>query len=123
MSIFDRSSRITAVALFTIAGVVPIGIWVVYLFGVNPEGWRGSLEFALFAESEARPFFVLITTASIFSLLAALVMAIQRRRVVLKVVLVGGVIQTIAYAIAGGWFLAFLAASPLWWAYKVQHEA
>ena len=96
--------------------------WGIYLFGVNGEAWRSSLESALSADNEYRVFFVVMGVAGLFSLVALAVVAIARRRLLLRSVLIGGVAQSIAYAVLGGWFLAFLSAMPLWWVYKVEHE-
>ena len=118
----SRGSRVAAVVLFGIAGAVPLGIWAIFLFGVEPEQWRSSLEFGLSAENEVRPYFILVSVAAVFSLVAAILVAFQRRRAVLRAVLLGGVAQVVAYAVAGGWVMSLVAAMPLWWAYKVQHE-
>ncbi len=101
---------------------MPLGIWYLYLFAVDPASWRQSLEYAFSPESNSRAFFVLITVASIFSAVAAVVVAVQSHRQILRAALVGGIVQAAAYAVAGSWVLAAVAAMPLWWVYKVQHE-
>ena len=104
------------------SAVAPGLAWGTYLFGVNAEAWRGSLEYALSPENEYRALFILMAGAGIFSLVALGIVAFARSRMVLRGVLIGGVVQFITYAVFGAWFLAFLAAMPLWWVHRVEHE-
>jgi hypothetical protein len=96
--------------------------WGLYLFYESGGAWRSLLEYALSKENEDRALFVVMGIAGVFSLVALAVVAFARGKLLLRSILVGGVVQAIAYAILGGWFLAFLSAMPLWWVYKVQHE-
>ena len=122
MSKLDKSYRVAASALFLLAAAGPIAAWITYLFGANASGWRSALESALSSKNEFRFFFVLLAVGGFFSLISAVVVAVQRRRLILRGVVIGGIVQTLAYAAVGAWFLSFVAASPLWWAYKVEHE-
>jgi hypothetical protein len=122
MSKLDKSYRVAASALFLMAAVGPFLAWGTYLFGGNYSNWRGLLESALSAENEFRFFFVLRAIGGLFSLVSAIIVAVQRRHLLLLGVIVGGIVQTLAYAVVGAWFLSFVAASPLWFAYKVEHE-
>jgi hypothetical protein len=118
----EMSSRVAAASFFLMSAVASGLAWGTYLFGVNAEAWRGSLEYALSPENEYRAFFILMAGAGVFSLVALGIAAFAHSRTVLRVVLIGGVIQSITYAVFGAWFLAFLAATPLWWVHKVEHE-
>lgn len=118
----NRSHRIAASALFLAAAAGPFLAWGIYLFGVNASGWKGALDSALSTENEFWFFFVLLAVGGVFSLISAIIVAVQTRRLFLRGVLIGGIVQALAYAAVGAWFLSFAAASPLWFAYKVQHE-
>ena len=122
MSKVNRPYRIAASALFLMAAASPILAWGGYLFAVDPSNWSQSLEYSLSSENDARYFFVILAIAAVFSLTAAFVVAVQKRRYIVRGVLVGGVVQCLAYAAVGAWFLSIVAASPLWWVYKLQHE-
>jgi hypothetical protein len=97
------------------AAAGPIIAWSTYLFGLNAAGWGRALESALSTENEFRFFFILLAVGGVFSLVSAVVVAVQARRFLLRGVVIGGVVQTLAYAAVGAWFLSFVAASPLWW--------
>jgi hypothetical protein len=115
-------SRVTAAAFFlmsALASGIALGL---YLFYENGGAWRSLLEYALSKDNEDRALFVVMGIAGVFSLIALAVVAFARGRLILRSILIGGVVQSIAYAVLGGWFLALLSAMPLWWVYKVQHE-
>lgn len=104
------------------AATGPILAWGGYLFAVDASNWKSSLEYSLSSENETRYFFVVLAIGAAFSLAATFVVALQSRRLLVHGILVGGVVQCLAYAAVGAWFLSFVAAPPLWWVYKVQHE-
>ena len=124
MNNFLRSPRKVATGFFLLAAMVPIGIWIVYLFVGNTEisGWLERMSYAFSSENDGQYFFILISVTVVFSFVAAFAVALQRHRAVLRVLIVGGVAQAVALAMVGAWTLAFVAALPLWWLFRAQHE-
>jgi len=118
----DRWPRIFAATWFFLAAAGPAGAWLIYLFGVTPELWQQSLSYALSAENEHRLLFAAMAVAALFSFLAFVSVLFVRAKTILRAVLVGGCAQLATYLVFGAWFWAFVAAMPLWWLYKVQHE-
>src|SRR5205809_8086125 len=94
------SDRVAAGGLFILAGCLPAGTWIIFLFAGNSGSltWVRSLEFALSAENEIRWFFVTLAVSSVFSFAAGAFLLLKPlSRVVLKVLLVGGIAQLLVY--------------------------
>ena len=114
--------RWTAATLLGMAAVFPAGIVCLYLF-YGSSNWQREFSVAMASESPIRYMFPLSIAGAVVSLAAAITVAVIRQRAVLRVTLLLTVSLTIAYAAFSAWSLAFVSALPLWWVYRVQHEA
>ena len=118
-TIAPRADRWTAVTLLAMAAVLPGGMLFLYLFTTRPiDPWH-RLEIAMASDSGARVQFVLLFVGVAVSSLAAGTMAISKNRVALRAAFAIAVVLALSYVVTGMWLLAFVAALPLWWAYKV----
>jgi hypothetical protein len=113
------SARVKAATLLFVVGAIPVGIWIVLL--TLPELDPEFAKYA-FSSEKYRWLFVTMTASAVFSLIAAILLLILKRPLVVQSVLVGAIVQAVAYAILGGWFMLAFAVAPLWWLYRAKHE-
>jgi hypothetical protein len=114
------SARVIAAALLFVVGAIPVGIWIILLTvpTLDPEFAKYSFS----SENEYRWLFITMTASAAFSLIAAVLLAVVRRPLVVQSAFVGAIAQSIAYAMLGGWFMVAFAVAPLWWLYRAKHE-
>jgi hypothetical protein len=114
------SSRTLAAILLIVVAVIPGGVWILFL--TAPAGGASFLQFVSAAHGELRGVLILMAVSAVFSLAAAIAVAMSRRPVVPRVALAGDLAQLLAYGVFGAWPMVFFTAAPLWWLYKAQDE-
>jgi hypothetical protein len=114
------SSRTLAAILLIVVAVIPGGVWILFL--TAPAGGASFLQFVSAAHGELRGVLILMAVSAVFSLAAAIAVAMSRRPVVPRVALAGDLAQLLAYGVFGAWPMVFFTAAPLWWLYKAQGE-
>jgi hypothetical protein len=118
----QRQWRVLGTASFVLAAAAPLGALAIYLFAVTPQLWQQSLSYAYSNENQYRAFFVVLAAAGVFSAIAVGIIAVVRRKAVLRTILALSIAQVAAYAVFEAWFLTFIAALSVWCAFMVQHE-
>jgi hypothetical protein len=114
--------RWTAVTLLAMAAVFPAGIVGLHLF-YRSSDWHGAYSAAVAPESAIRYMFPLSIAGAVVSLAAAIAVALIRQRVALRLTLFLTISLAVAYAVVGAWSLTLVSSLPLWWVYRLQHEA
>jgi len=113
-------SRMLAAILLAVVAVIPGGVWALFL--TAPAGGASFVQFVSAAHGELRGVLILMAVSAVFSLAAAIAVALSKRPVVPRIALAGDLAQLIAYGVFGAWPMVLFTAAPLWWLYKAQGE-
>jgi hypothetical protein len=114
------SSRMLAAILLVVVAAIPGGVWILFL--TAPAGGASFLQFVSAAHGELRGVLILMAASAVFSIAAAIAVALSKRPIVPRVALACDLAQLIAYGVFGAWPMVFFTAAPLWWLYKAQGE-
>jgi hypothetical protein len=114
------SSRMLAAILLLVVAAIPGGVWILFL--AAPAGGANFLRFVASAHGELRGVLVLMAASAVFSIAAAIALAMSKRPIVPRVALAGDIAQLVAYGAYGAWPMVFFTAAPVWWLYKAQGE-
>ena len=118
----QRQWRILGAVAFLLAGVAPLGAFGIYLFAVTPELWWQSLSYAFSSENEYLGQFIVMLAAGLFSVVAAGIIVLARRKLTLRGLCGAAVVPAVAYVAFDAWFLASISIMPIVCSFMVQHE-
>jgi len=114
------SPRTIAAILLLVVAVIPGGVWILFL--TAPAGGASFLQFVSAAHGELRGALILMAASAVFSLVAAIAVAMSKGPIVPRIALAGDLAQLVAYGVFGAWPMVFFTAAPLWWLYQTQAE-
>ena len=120
MKALSRPSTVAAI-LLVIPTVYVLGVWYILLFvGNSAEGaWLGQLRYTFSAENNDRWWFIWFATLPIIciALATSYAVGLAAKRTWAQLLFAATALIAMANLALTAWFLAFLTALPIYWAF------